>query len=81
MFNESFETGGTSMPIGEIESSELREQDHFRQFNRAIHKAVQAAEEELDADGTWYTVELQLHVIQKSPGWVDGYKVVLTPGS
>jgi hypothetical protein len=69
------------MPIGEIVSSELREQDHFRQFNRAIHKAVQAADEELGDEGAWYTVELQVHVIHRSPGWVDGYRVVLTPGS
>ncbi|MGH3085199.1 MAG: hypothetical protein ACRDNP_14330 [Gaiellaceae bacterium] len=67
------------MPIGEVEASELREQNHFRHLNRAIHKAIQAADEEVDAEGAWYTVELQLHVIKKSPGWVDGYKVVLTP--
>jgi hypothetical protein len=48
-------------------------------LNRAIHRAVQAADDELGDDGAWFTVELQLHIIKQSPGWVDGYRAVLTP--
>ena len=68
------------MATGEIEAGELREQNHFVQFNRAIHRAIQAAElEELERDeGAWFTVGLEIHVTRQSPGWADGYKVVLT---
>ena len=68
------------MPIGEVESSELREQDHFTQWNRAVHRAIQEAETtDLEPrEGAWFTVDLQLHITRQSPGWADGYKAVLT---
>lgn len=68
------------MPTGEIGPSDLREQNHSRHWNRAVHNAIQAAEQEME-DGAeqWYTVELQLHITKQSPGWADGYKAVLTP--
>lgn len=67
------------MATGEVDSRDLREQNHFRQLNRAIHRAIQAADEELDVgEGAWFTVGLEIHVTRESPGWADGYKVVLT---
>lgn len=68
------------MATGEVESRELREQDHFRHFSRAVHEAIQNAEEEelRDGEGAWFTVGLELHITKQSPGWADGYKVVLT---
>jgi hypothetical protein len=67
------------MPIGEIGPSDLREQDHFRHWKRAVHEAIQAADEELEpGEGAWFTVGLELHITRESPGWADGYRVVLT---
>jgi hypothetical protein len=67
------------MPIGEVESADLREQNHFRHWKTAMHRAIQDADPELPDEGAWFTVELQAHIVKSSPGWVDGYRVVLTP--
>lgn len=71
------------MPQGEIDSAELREQDHSRHWNRALHRAIQDAVENDLAPGAsaTYDVQLQFNITrEKNPGegWADGYKVVLT---
>ena len=71
------------MPQGEIESFELREQDHSRQWNRALHRAIQdAVQSDLAlGESATYTVQLQFNVTREEnpgEGWVDGYRAVLT---
>jgi hypothetical protein len=68
------------MPLGEIEAFELREQDHFRHFNRALHRAIQDATQQGLAVGerATFAVEVQISITRENPGWADGYKVVLT---
>jgi hypothetical protein len=67
------------MPQGEIEAFELREQDHFRHLNRALHRAIRQASAELKVGerGT-FALGLELVIKRENPGWADGYKVVLT---
>lgn len=68
------------MPQGEIHAEELREQDHFRNWNRALHRAIRDAEKGMEVGETAkFTVEVQVSVTRENPGWADGYIVVLKP--
>lgn len=66
------------MPEGRISAEELREQDHFKNWNRALHRAIRDAEKGMKVGETQtFTVEVQVSVTRENPGWADGYIVVL----
>jgi hypothetical protein len=54
--------------------------DHLHYVNEAIDGAVN---EVTDPDEGPFEVQLLVHVSHTSPGWVDGYKVILkgAPGA
>jgi hypothetical protein len=50
---------------------------HHEHFDEALKRAVDATP---NGPPKWYKVEAYVYVKHTNPGWVDGYRVTLTPG-
>ena len=50
---------------------------HHQHFDEALERAVA---ETPNGPPKWYKVEEYVYVKHTNPGWVDGYRVKLTPG-
>jgi hypothetical protein len=49
---------------------------HHEKFDQALQNAVDAIS---PGDPGWFEVKLFVHVSHSSPGWVDGYRIQLSP--
>jgi hypothetical protein len=50
---------------------------HHEHFDNALQQAI----DQIPADAPqWFTVEASVFVKHESPGWIDGYRIRLSPG-
>jgi hypothetical protein len=70
--------------VGEAEGGEhlYQTNDHAQKWGEALNKAIEDAERKglIRPDGRDFDVRKVVTLKRRSPGWVDGYKIVLTPG-